>query len=123
MGSLFERANQLGVLSVGRNPRWSRQDVTTVVPPPSSGGVNVRDAVNTLVFMTGAASATVNIWAKVGGSGADQPEDWALIEEDISIGERGLIKRFNTAGFTRLYVEVTQESGTLEVTIGPAGLE
>ena len=52
MASLFELVNQLAVRAVGRNPRWSTQEDTTGAPSTSSAGVNIRNAVRTLVQVT-----------------------------------------------------------------------
>jgi len=78
MASLFELVNQLAVRAVGRNPRWTIQEDTTGAPSTSSAGVNIRNAVRTLVQVSlreqahrrrtelaknyeGSASATITI--------------------------------------------------------------
>ena len=51
MTSLFELVNKLGVRAVGRTPRWTTQENTTGAPSSASAGVNIRDAVKTLIHV------------------------------------------------------------------------
>lgn len=50
--SLFELVNRLGVRSAGRSPSWTRQEDTTGAPTTASAGVNIRDALKTLIHVS-----------------------------------------------------------------------
>ena len=51
-GSLFELLNRIGIRSVGRRPKWRLQEDTTGAPTSASSGVNITDAVKTLIHVS-----------------------------------------------------------------------
>jgi hypothetical protein len=74
-----------------------------------------------------ADSCDVRLWVQAGGSGDDKPERWFKMNGgEFACDKRGLVERFATAGFDRLYVEadnVSPQGSVVSIFVGPARVE
>lgn len=110
----------------GRSPKWYPEVGSEGEPELPSEGVEIQGSVKTLlhVYLDTATQCSLQLWAIPGGVDSNTPQEWVHVNEgDFDVGAEGLLERATTSGIDRLYVEVVDSDGDVDVAVGPGVME